>query len=115
MSNLTDVLHSGASCIAGAVSDKLGIDLATARNLIDSGLPADQAKVASADEGQSEVADQGDAAPVLEEESMFGKVTAMLGGTQAITDKAKQLLDQDGDGNPLNDVTNMVGKFFAKD
>ena len=133
MSILTDVLKSGASSVAGAVPEKLGIDPATAQNFIDSTLPGDhagaapadqeqqgtapvdQAEAAPADQDQPVVEAGAEAAPAAEEEGMIEKVTAMLGGTQGITEKAKHLLDRDGDGNPLNDVTNMIGKFFAKD
>jgi hypothetical protein len=62
MSLISDALKSGASSIAGAVSDKLGIDPATAQGFIDQAMPG----------------------------------------------------DQDGDGNPLNDVTGMIGKMFGK-
>ncbi len=118
MSLITDVLKSGASSIAGTVSDKLGIDPATAQGFIDQAMPGEQAaseEVAPEAQEAEELAttDQAEAAPDAEQ-GMLGKVTDMLGGTQSITDKAKAMLDQDGDGNPLNDVVGMVGKFFGK-
>ncbi len=132
MSFLTDAIKSGASSITGAVSDKLGIDPATAQGFIDQALPGEQAAeeetAASTDQAPAETTDtqQEETAPtdqalqaeVAEEapapEGLMGKASAMLGGSQGMFDKAKGLIDQDGDGNPLNDITGMVGKLFSK-
>lgn len=105
MSFLTDALKSGVSSISGAVSEKLGIDPATAQGFVDSALPADPVET---------VAAIGEAAPTPEAEGVFGQAAALLGGSEGMMDKAKGLLDQDGDGNPLNDITGMVGKIFGK-
>ncbi len=39
---------------------------------------------------------------------------SQLTGEGGILGKVGGFLDQDGDGNPLNDVTGMVGKLFGK-
>jgi hypothetical protein len=121
MSTLTDILKSGASSVAGAVSEKLGIDPATAQGFVDQALPSDQAESPLADQEQQQTTDdapegaesaQAEEAPAAE--GLMAQATAALGGSQGIMDKAKGLLDQDGDGNPLNDITGMVGKMFSK-
>jgi hypothetical protein len=121
MSMLTDMLKSGASSVAGAVSEKLGIDPATAQGFVDQALPSDQAESPLADQEQQQTTDdapegaesaQAEEAPAAE--GLMAQATAALGGSQGIMDKAKGLLDQDGDGNPLNDITGMVGKMFSK-
>jgi hypothetical protein len=118
MSIFTDLLKSGASSVAGAVSEKLGIDPATAQGFVDQALPGNQAEAAAADPAQQDVAPAEEAAATdaaaPEAEGLLGQASAMLGGSQGIMDKAKGLLDQDGDGNPLNDITGMVGKMFGK-
>ncbi len=118
MSIFTDILKSGASSVAGAVSEKLGIDPATAQGFVDQALPGDQEEAAAADLAQQDVAPAEEAAATddvaPEAEGLLGQAGAMLGGSQGIMDKAKGLLDQDGDGNPLNDITGMVGKMFSK-
>lgn len=120
MSTFTDILKSGASSVAGAVSEKLGIDPATAQGFVDQALPSDQTEAAADDPAPQDVAPGDetapieDAAPAPEAEGLLGQASAMLGGSQGIMDKAKGLLDQDGDGNPLNDITGMVGKVFGK-
>jgi hypothetical protein len=129
MSMLTDMLKSGASSVAGAVSEKLGIDPATAQGFVDQALPSEQAEAAPADQEQLQATDQeqqetndqaqegqetaqAENAPLAE--GLMAQATAALGGGQGIMDKAKGLVDQDGDGNPLNDITGMVGKMFSK-
>jgi hypothetical protein len=128
MSMLTDVLKSGASSVAGAVSEKLGIDPATAQGFVEQALPGDQAEAAPVDQEQQAATDQEQQEPATNEqqsgeetaqteqppEGLLGQASAMLGGSQGMMDKAKGLLDQDGDGNPLNDITGMVGKLFSK-
>jgi hypothetical protein len=129
MSMLTDMLKSGASSVAGAVSEKLGIDPATAQGFVDQALPGDQAETAPADQEQLQASDQeqqqttdeaqegaetAQAEQAPEADGLMAQATAALGGSQGIMDKAKGLLDQDGDGNPLNDITGMVGKMFSK-
>jgi hypothetical protein len=121
MSTFTDILKSGASSVAGAVSEKLGIDPATAQGFVDQALPSDQAEAAPVDQEQQQTTDEtqegaegAQAEPGPEAEGLMAQATAALGGTQGIMDKAKGLLDQDGDGNPLNDITGMVGKLFSK-
>jgi hypothetical protein len=122
------MLKSGASSVAGAVSEKLGIDPATAQGFVDQALPGDLAEAAPVDQEQQAATDQEQQEPATNEqqsgeetaqaeqapEGLLGQASAMLGGSQGIMDKAKGLLDQDGDGNPLNDITGMVGKLFSK-
>lgn len=43
----------------------------------------------------------------------LGKIESIL--PDGALDKAKQMLDQDGDGNPINDLTGLAGRFFNKD
>jgi hypothetical protein len=128
MSLISDVLKSGASSVAGAVSDKLGIDPATAQGFIDQAMPSDQTEAAVTDQQLEQASDQEQQELTTDEQTqaeetaqadeapqgLMAQATAALGGTQGLMDKAKNLLDQDGDGNPLNDVTGMIGKMFGK-
>jgi ABC-type xylose transport system substrate-binding protein len=98
MSAFTDILKSGAASISGAVSEKLGIEPAQTQGLIDNMLPADQTEPVATDALQDDASAPAEAAP--QAEGLMGKVSGML--------------DQDGDGNPLNDIANMAGKFFNK-
>lgn len=109
MSGFGDLLKSGASSIAGAVSEKLGVDPSMAQSLVDKVVPGDEA----AAEGQEVAAEAGAEAPAAEEGGLIDQVSSMVGGEGSMMDKAKNLLDQDGDGNPLNDITGMVGKLFG--
>jgi hypothetical protein len=130
MSMLTDMLKSGASSVAGAVSEKIGIDPAKAQGYLDQTLPSDQAEAVPVDQEQLQATDaeqqedapsdqeMAEAAPTDQEteapQGLMAQATAALGGSQGFMDKAKGLLDQDGDGNPLNDITGIVGKMFFK-
>lgn len=72
--------------------------------------PTDELPADVTDQEQVAITDEAASAP----EGLLGQASAMFGGSQGIMDKAKGLLDQDGDGNPLNDVTASIGKFFGK-
>lgn len=43
-----------------------------------------------------------------------GGLMEKLGGDDGILGKVSGFLDRDGDGNPLNDITNMAKGFFKK-
>tara|TARA_R110000772_G_scaffold39727_10_gene93182 strand:- start:525 stop:905 length:381 start_codon:yes stop_codon:yes gene_type:complete len=43
-----------------------------------------------------------------------GGLMEKLGGEDGIFGKVSGFLDRDGDGNPLNDITNMAKGFFKK-
>jgi hypothetical protein len=42
-------------------------------------------------------------------EGVLGKVAGML--PEGALDKAAEMLDRDGDGNPLNDLQGLMGRF----
>ncbi|APG62822.1 hypothetical protein LPB140_08500 [Sphingorhabdus lutea] len=42
------------------------------------------------------------------------KIQEMLGGEDSLLSKAAGFLDRDGDGNPLNDITDMASGLFGK-
>jgi hypothetical protein len=109
MSGLTDLFKSGANGIAGAVSEKLGVDASQVQSMIDKVIPGDDGAEPTAEAQEAGA----DAAPEAEEGGLLGSVSSMLGGG-SLVDKAKQMLDQDGDGNPLNDIAGMASKFLGK-
>ncbi len=43
----------------------------------------------------------------------LSKIVEQIGGEGSLT-KFAGMLDRDGDGNPLNDIVGMAGKFFGK-
>jgi len=45
-------------------------------------------------------------------EGLLGKVAGML--PEGVLDKASSLLDRDGDGNPINDIAGLAGKFLGR-
>jgi hypothetical protein len=45
-------------------------------------------------------------------ESLLDKVTGLL--PEGAMGKAASLLDRDGDGNPLNDIAGIAGKFLGR-
>jgi hypothetical protein len=45
-------------------------------------------------------------------EGLLGKVAGML--PEGALDKASSLLDRDGDGNPINDIAGLAGKFLGR-
>ena len=67
--------------------------------------------------GQSH-SEPGDTAEVAAQKSGIphNKMQDMLNqiGGEGMLGKISGFLDQDGDGNPLNDITGMAGKFFGK-
>lgn len=46
-------------------------------------------------------------------EGILGKLGGML--PEGALGKASELLDRDGDGNPLNDLSGLAGKFLNRD
>ena len=127
MSQFPDVLKSGADSVAGVISDKLDIDPATAKGYIDKILLGDNSEAVLTDQEQQNLTAEPAQGEVLEQtqdalvdeatpalEGLLDQATAIFGGSQSIMDKAQSLVDRDGNGNPLNDITGMVGKFFGK-
>jgi hypothetical protein len=90
MSGIGDLLKSGASSLAGAVSEKLGVDPSMAQSLVDQVVPGDDAAPAETGAAGAQAEEQG---------GIMGKVSSML--------------DQDGVGNPINDIVGMAGKLFG--
>lgn len=43
----------------------------------------------------------------------LSKIVEQIGGEGSLT-KFAGMLDLDGDGNPMNDITGLAGKFFGK-
>jgi hypothetical protein len=121
MSILNDILKTGVD----AVSGKLGIDPAQAESLLDKVMPSDapaaeETAVAEATDEQPSEAQATDqvAGETAEAEGeptgLLGQASAMVGGSAGLMDKAKQMLGQDGDGNPLNDIAGMASKLFSR-
>ena len=84
------------------------------------GLPADKAGslVSSLQETLSGDGDKVQAVQDLAEEHgvSVDKIQEMLGGEDSWLSKASNFLDQDGDGNPLNDIAGFAkGLFGNKD
>lgn len=44
---------------------------------------------------------------------ILSKIVEQIGGEGSLT-KFAGMLDLDGDGNPMNDITGLAGKFFGK-
>lgn len=86
------------------MADKLGIDAATAEKAI-AGLgeahheDGDTVEVASAKTGV--------------EPNILNQVMEQIGGEGSLA-RFTQILDADHDGNPLDDIAGMAGKFFGK-
>jgi hypothetical protein len=94
------------------------------------GIPAEMAEKAVAALGQShgEPGDTiaGAAAKTGLDAGTLGQIVQQIGGEGSLAEYAKALqdnpaaagvfkfLDQDGDGNPINDVLGMAGKLFGK-
>ena len=94
------------------------------------GIPSEMAEKAIAALGQSH-AEPGDtiagaAAKTGLDQGVLGQIVEQIGGEGSLGEYAKTLqdnpmaksafsfLDQDGDGNPLNDLAGMAGKLFGK-
>jgi hypothetical protein len=93
-----DTLKSGAEGLVGAAAQKLGVDPAQAEAMLAKVMPGE---TAPADAAAPAADGTPAAAPAAQADtSILGKVNA--------------LLDRDGDGNALNDVTGMIGNIFAK-
>ncbi|MDE1466300.1 hypothetical protein [Aurantiacibacter sp. D1-12] len=86
------------------MADKLGIDQETAEKAI-----------AALTEGHQA---EGDTLDVAADKSgidkgVLGQVMEHVGGEGSLN-SFMQILDQDHDGNPLNDIAGMAGKLFGK-
>lgn len=86
------------------MADKLGIDQATAERAIAALTEGHQADT---DTVQTAAERSGIDAGILDQ------VMAHVGGEGSLA-SFMQILDQDHDGNPLNDLADMAGKFFGK-
>ncbi|RIV87602.1 hypothetical protein [Aurantiacibacter zhengii] len=86
------------------MADKLGIDQATAERAI-----------AALTEGHHADADTLEVAREKSgiETGILSQVMEHVGGEGSLA-SFMQILDQDHDGNPLNDLTDMAGKLFGK-
>lgn len=87
------------------MAEKLGIDQATAERAI-----------AALTEGHQA---SGDTLEVAQERSgldagVLSQVMEQVGGEGSLT-SFMQILDQDHDGSPLDDIAGMAGKLFGKD
>ena len=118
MSILDSILGQGGSEGAiGGIAEKFGIDPALAEKAVAAlgkahPEPGDTIQSASAQTG----IDSG----------MLGQILDQIGGECALGQISEQLmynpkaagildmLDRDGDGNPLNDIAGMAGKLFGK-
>lgn len=47
-------------------------------------------------------------------EGGLGQISQMLNSEEGMMGKISGFLDQDGDGNPMNDIMGMAGKLFGK-
>lgn len=83
---------------------KVGIDPATAEKAI--------AALGKAHQMQGDTVEGASAATGLPQETLQQIVQA-IGGEGSLTEFAN-ILDRDGDGNPLNDLTNLAKGFFNK-
>jgi len=120
MSMLDGILKNvpvGADSI-GAIAEKLGMDPA----LVEKGVAAlgkshdedgDTVELAAEKSGLDSGA-LGDIVNQLGGEGGLGKVSEMFSSDDGIMGQIGGFLDQDGDGNPLNDLAGMAGKFFGK-
>ncbi|WP_438731200.1 hypothetical protein ACR9YC_05995 [Parasphingorhabdus sp. DH2-15] len=120
MSMLDGVLKNlpvGADSI-GEIAEKLGMD----PSMVEKGVAAlgqshgeDGDTMAAASEKTG--LDSGALSGIMDQlggEGGLGQISEMLGSDEGIMGKISGFLDQDGDGNPLNDVMGMAGKFFGK-
>lgn len=109
--SLIDTLKSGAESLVGAAAQKIGIDPAQAEAILAKAMPGDATPATEAAPAALAANDTthapADATAAAREAvatsaptSLFGKVNAML--------------DHDGDGNALNDITNMASKLFSQ-
>ncbi len=81
------------------------------------GLTPEQAQAAVAALGQSH-AEEGDTVALASEKTglptdKLQEIVGQIGGEGSLATFAS-MLDRDGDGNPLNDITGMLGGLFGK-
>ncbi len=107
-----DTLKSGAEGLVGVAAQKMGIDPAQAEAMLAKVLPADAAPVTAA-APLADAANETQQAPAGTAEIAAAQAAAPVAGT-SLLGKVNALLDQDGDGNALNDITNMASKLFNR-
>ncbi len=103
----------------GDIAEKVGID----PSMVEKGVAAlgqshgeDGDTMAAAAEKTG--LDSGALSGIMEQlggEGGLGQVSEMLNSEEGIMGKVTGFLDQDGDGNPINDIMGMAGKLFGKD
>lgn len=113
MGLLDGILGNLAGAAGGAAAS--GIDIGSIAGQL--GLSEDQVRAATAALGQAHAA-PGDtistasAATGLSTENLQA-IVAQLGGENALAQIAN-LVDRDGDGNPLDDLAGFAGKLFGR-
>ncbi|MEO1044806.1 MAG: hypothetical protein AAFX04_05140 [Pseudomonadota bacterium] len=120
MSGLDTILQNipvGANSI-GEIAEKLGID----PSLVEKGVAA--LGKSHAEEGdtvtlaaQSTSLDTGSLSNILGQlggEQGLGQISEMFGSDEGLMGQINGFLDQDGDGNALDDLAGMASKFFGK-
>ncbi|WOE73801.1 hypothetical protein [Alterisphingorhabdus coralli] len=120
MSGLDSILNSipvGANSI-GEIAEKLGIDSA----LVEKGVAAlgkshpetgDTVTLAS----QQTSLDTSTLSSIVSQlggEGGLGQISELLNSDEGMMGKITSFLDQDGDGNPLDDIAGMASKLFGK-
>lgn len=86
------------------MAEKLGLDPAVAAKAV---AALGEAHQAPGDTVQEAAAKTGLDAGIL------SQIVEQVGGEGSLG-RFTQMLDSDGDGNPLNDIAGMAGKFFGK-
>ena len=117
LDGLLQNLPVGADSI-GEIAEKLGMDPA----MVEKGVAAlgqshgeDGDTMAAAAEKTG--MDSGALSGIMDQlggEGGLGQVSEMLNSEEGIMGKISGFLDQDGDGNPINDIMGMAGKLFGK-
>lgn len=102
----------------GAIAQKLGVDPA----LVSKGVaalgkshaePGDTVETAAQQTGL----DSGMLGNIVNQiggEDGLGQISEVLNSDEGLMGKIGSFLDQDGDGNALDDIADMAGKFFGK-
>ena len=88
------------------IAEKLGVDPEQAKDI-----------VGSLGDKMSGDGDKMEALKELAEEKgvSLDSLTDVVNGDEGLMSKLGGMLDRDGDGNPLNDITDMAKGFFSKD
>jgi len=117
MSLLDGILKNigGAPDDVANLAEKVGIDPGMAEKAIAAlgqshQMEGDTVELASAKTGL----DTGTLSSIVEQIGGEGSLTSFASAIKDDPSSIMGLLDQDGDGNPLNDVMGMAGKLFGK-